>query len=342
MGRFGNQADHLLGSIAFAKKLNKTLIIPPFIYYNFGSLNSYISFDDWFDLSALNQYHRSLTMKHFMKELAPKIWKEDQRVVTCHEVASRRSKDRSCPAKNGNPFGPFWDHFNVTFVGSKLFELSFHSSAEEWRKAFPTKKNFVLTFMGAMAAYPVLEEHRYIQKYIEWSSVVSKKRDEFISSKLNKPYLAIHLRNGMDWKRACDHIDEKGINYHFMSSPQCVGYNSHRLFTRQMCLPSKDIVKEQVLDLMIKHHLKALFIATDSDSMISDFQNLFSVNNLQVDIVVYPEKSLQMDLAIMIEADYFIGTCASSVSAFSVRKRECLKKPYEFFAVSNQARHTEL
>ena len=348
MGRFGNQVDHLLGSLAFAKKLNRTLVIPPWIGHTVKSQykNSFIPYDTWFKADALNKYHKTVLMEDFMKNLAPAVWPSEKRTVYCFEISLSRSKDKqSCPAKEGNPFGPFWNNFNVEFFHSATFPsyLRYDSSKEQWDIAFPSSKHLVLALMGAPASYPVKAENRQLQKYVEWSDEIDKFTTAFISSSLKLPYVAVHLRNGYDWKRACEHVVGDGLNYAFMSSPQCVGEGSSgKKFTKELCYPSKENVLKQTLDAVRQVSAKSLFIATDQDSYKSDFIRQFENAGLSVDVVTLGYNALEKDLALLIKSEAFIGNCGSSFTAFVVRKRNTRNKSNFFFGVVDEKVKSEL
>lgn len=349
MGRFGNQFDHFLGSLSFAKKLNRTLVVPPFITHDYRTRelgNGYVPYREWFNVDALKEYHRVIEMDVFMKKLAPTIWPKEQRMVYCHPAAMERSDDKkTCPAKSGNPFGPFWNNFKVDFVKSEGYPsmLSYSSAGHRWDETYPVNEHLILVFMGAPASYPIRESDRYLQQYVVWSNKLQKFADSFVS-KLQRPFVGIHLRIGIDWKRACEHIGDS-ILYPFMSSPQCVGYSRQDAipFTKEMCFPNPDTIREQVLKSVSQIKAKTLFIATDSDSMEKEFQKWFSEVGLEVQIVRVAHDSLVSDMSVLIEADEFIGSCASSVTAFVVRQRELLARPNKFFGMpQSETKHTEL
>ena len=56
-----------------------------------------------------------------------------------------RGQGNDCNAKDGNPFGPFWDTFNVDFVHSEFYgplnyDIHHQDMARKWNNRYPSKK----------------------------------------------------------------------------------------------------------------------------------------------------------------------------------------------------------
>lgn len=283
-------------------------------------------------------------MSDFMKTIAKDVWPDDQRLSFCY--MERRSLSGStkkdCHAKEGNPFGPFWDEFKIDFIGSEFF-APLHYDAwhtpdliDKWNEKYSSKEWPVLAFTGAPASFPVQAENIPLQKYLVWTEEMQSKALQWVRSTLPKgAYLGIHLRNGVDWKRACEHIDDSPKLF---SAAQCVGYRNEKgVATKDMCQPSKELIIKQIKQELKAYHtkyttnpIKSIFVATDNDAMISELND--GLRRLKISAFRMHEKNPHLDLIILEKSNLFIGNCISSFSAFVIRSRNVRGFPSSFWA----------
>lgn len=349
MGRFGNQMEQFLGALAFAKGLNRTLVLPHLIEYRIGETRSIqIPFDKYFQVEPLLDYHRVVLMQEFMDKLAPTVWPAEERVSFCYMERNPITKEgevenaeRSCNAKSGNPFGPFWDEFGVDFVKSEFFgplnyDVHHGSSIEKWNAKFPASRFPVLAFSGAPGSFPVQKENAELQQYFRFSKAVLAKADVFILNHMPKgAYIGIHLRNGIDWVRACEHVQSSS---NLFSSPQCLGYmNEHGNLTMDLCMPSKELIVRQLKrqiklykELNHQDEVKAVFVASDKNHMVAEIRE--ALQRMKVDVARLEVSDPVLDLAILVKSNYFIGNCVSSFSAFAKRSRDAIGLKSSFWA----------
>lgn len=272
-------------------------------------------------LEPLKEYHKVITMEKFMKNIAPIIWPKGKRKVFCYTA---RGEGNDCNAKDGNPFGPFWDTFGIDFDESVFYkplhyDVHYHNIDEKWNDRYPADKFPILAFTGAPAPFPVQEDNRRLQQYLIWSDEILKKAKDFIKTMVPKgPFVGIHLRNGLDWVKACEHVEHSPLLF---AAPQCLGYkNEFGGATQELCFPTKDTILQQLRRVIKATKARSVFVASDDDHMITDIDKAFK--DLKVKAYKLQESEPHVDLAILGLSNHFIGNCISSFSAFVKRERD--------------------
>lgn len=324
--------------------MNRTLILPPWVEYRKGEARSLqVPFDSYFKVEVLQEFTKVITMEKFMKELAYLIWPPSKRISFCYMERMKLdgTSTKSCNAKEGNPFFSFWDTFKIDFNESEFFgpalnyDIIHRGMDKLWNERYSSEDYKVIAFTGAPAAFPVQQENLYLHKYLKWSDEIENKADKFIKNVLPKgAFIGIHLRNGIDWIRACDHVkDAKNL----FASPQCLGYHNEKGdLTMEICMPSQELIirkikriVKRVKETQKKNEIKSIFVASDNNHNI-DYLNEF-LRRMNIKAFKLPFNNPHVDLAILGRANYFIGNCVSSFSAFVKRERDAKGFSSEFW-----------
>jgi len=346
MGRFGNQAEQFLGVISFARTLNRTLVLPHWIEYPPRSITSdQIPFDKYFQVEPLRDYLKVILMNDFMTHLADKVWPIGKRYVFCYSAQVNEETDKeSCHAKDGNPFGPFWSYFNIDFDGDIFYQPLYFDMhiPDGWNEKYPPTEYPVLAFSGPPGSFPADQQNIPLAKYFVYSDYIQQQAEKFLNKHQISPdtLLAIHLRNGMDFERACTYVTDKS---NFFASGQCLGYNLEKgiKLTNDICYPSEDQILKQTEKIIKKLKPIVLYIAADGNHMMDKFEKHFG-KKYNIKIIKYDRPSNQtegeaahMDLFILSVAKNAIVNCPSTFSAFAKRQRDVLGKSTNFWGVDN-------
>ncbi|RWS22248.1 GDP-fucose protein O-fucosyltransferase 1-like protein, partial [Leptotrombidium deliense] len=264
----------------------------------------------------------------------------ENRVIMCYKP--RGSQEQGCNPFEGNPFKPFWHHFNITKFVSSDFHHPLVMSVElsnEWIDRYKSRK--VLSFVGAPSSFPTIDDAIPISKYIHFTAHVEKIATEYreLRKFARLPYLAVHLRHGSDWVqiKACNLLKENEMTQ-FFSSHQCATemYEaSRRPLPYELCHPSFRTIANYISEALKNekniHQIEIIYFSTDFDdkSLFKNLKREFPNITLITPSTTYSDKKFTgftpphyiIDLYLMVYSNFFIGNCISSFTAFASRIR---------------------
>lgn len=343
MGRLGNQVSHLLGAMETARASGRTLVLPPFIDYRAGK-PYYIPFEQIYSVAAVNEYVPAVTLSEFLS--MPHAWPKQERRLYC----SRRFDNVGCPSLQGSPQKNFWADHNINFVDSVAVEGLSPATNAGLGADLSAVDHPVVALRGTPGAFPTQQRNWPLQRFLVWSDDVRIDGERFLDGNIERPLLALHLRNGSDWQRACG---ETGVGLsEFFASAQCGlsmtpgAVNPDSLagsqpgsmqpptekplddkITAGICLPGPDEVIRAITMAQKRFGpFRTLFIGTDHNDHHEAIQQAVG-DGVRLVLGASPTR----DLYVFAQADLLVANCASSFSAIAVRDRKVHGRPTVFF-----------
>jgi hypothetical protein len=190
-------------------------------------------------------------------------WPAEQRVYLCHGGKDSRPHHHKlegaegCDVRAGQPSRDFWDLHAIHFTSSRHIDAlpslsgvgGEESTAEAWQAAFPLR-DFPVLAVQSPARFPVLARDRSLAKFLEFTPAIQDRATAFLSAlrlEASGGVLAVHLRRGADWEKACRHGEGQP---RYMASPQCLEGRTGATVTQSMCYPDLDQITIAIRGLL--------------------------------------------------------------------------------------------
>ena len=248
-GRFGNQFDYLLGTLDYARAIDRTLILAPWVDYNArrgtGQYPWFPWFKEYFDVDALRQYHggRVIDMPDFLHHFRDR-WEEAGVTGFC---AYRKPDDDTDGCMTYSvPKGPFWRNLNVSFAHIEGPPFNRRNVAAVRRVEHP-----VLCLDCSPGRYPAERGLDPLAQYLKWSPTITNPAQDFIDKNLRRPFVALHFRHA---------FASAGCGF---SIRQCHDYGEE-LKDEQVCTPGVEEMRRHLQGVVAgMGGAESLFYASD-------------------------------------------------------------------------------
>ena len=191
-GRFGNQFDSMLGFMEYAKQIDRTAVVGPWIEYNVkhetGQYPYFPAFSEFFDVERLGEYHRAIDMNDFLHFFADR-WKEAG-------VVGYSALGESNFA-GGAPRGPFWEHI-FKKGGIPGFDKYVTFTAHHHQDVPPALaiEHPILALDCVPGRYPAPRHLDSIAQHFVWGGIIAKMARGVVSKSIgSEKFVAVHFRN---------------------------------------------------------------------------------------------------------------------------------------------------